>query len=57
VFGKLRVYWLEQVENRERRAVEVQVTVDGLKRLKVWVKAKDFALKIYQELLPLVPAE
>ena len=57
MFGKLRVYWLEQVENRERRAVEVQVTVDGLKRLKVWVKAKDFALKIFQELLPLVPAE
>ncbi len=33
------------------------MTVDGLKRLKVWVKAKDFALKIYQELLPLLPAE
>ena len=33
------------------------MTVDGLKRLKFWVKAKDFFLKIYQELLPLLPAE
>jgi four helix bundle protein len=33
------------------------VSVEGLKRLKVWVKAKDFALKIYQELLPLLPPE
>jgi len=33
------------------------MTVEGLKRLKVWVKAKDFALKIYDQVLPLLPAE
>jgi len=33
------------------------VTVEGLERLKVWVKAKDFALKIHDQLLPLLPAE
>lgn len=33
------------------------MTVEGLKRLKVWVKAKDFAIKIYTQVLPLLPAE
>lgn len=33
------------------------MTVEGLKRLKVWVKAKDFALGIYDQVLPLLPAE
>lgn len=33
------------------------MTVEGLKRLKVWVKAKDFALKIYQQVLPVLPSE
>ena len=33
------------------------MTVEGLKRLKVWVKAKDFALKIYDQVLPLLPPE
>ena len=33
------------------------MTVDGLKRLKVWVKAKEFAVKIYEQILPLLPPE
>jgi len=33
------------------------VSVQGLKRLKVWVRAKDFALKIYEQILPLLPPE
>lgn len=33
------------------------MTVAGLKRLKVWLKAKDFALNIYKEVLPLLPSE
>ncbi|MBI3737992.1 MAG: four helix bundle protein [Chloroflexi bacterium] len=33
------------------------MSVDGLKRLKVWVRAKDFALAIYQQVLPLLPPE
>ncbi|MBI1794279.1 MAG: four helix bundle protein [Chloroflexi bacterium] len=33
------------------------MSVDGLKRLKVWVRAKDFGLAIYQQVLPLLPAE
>lgn len=33
------------------------MTVAGLKRLKVWLKAKDFALNIYKEVLPLLPVE
>jgi four helix bundle protein len=37
--------------------LEVKVSVQGLKRLKVWVRAKDFALKIYEQLLPLLPPE
>jgi four helix bundle protein len=33
------------------------MSVDGLKRLKVWVKAKTFAIEVYQQVLPLLPAE
>jgi four helix bundle protein len=33
------------------------MSVEGLKRLKVWGRAKDFALKIYEKTLPLLPAE
>jgi four helix bundle protein len=33
------------------------MSVDGLKRLKVWARAKDFALKIYKQALPLLPSE
>lgn len=33
------------------------MSVDGLKRLKVWEKAKDFAVKIYKQVLPLLPQE
>ena len=33
------------------------MSVEGLKRLKVWVRAKDFALGIYSQVLPLLPPE
>ena len=33
------------------------MSVQGLKRLQVWARAKDFALKIYGQILPLLPAE
>ena len=33
------------------------MSVDGLKRLKVWERAKDFAVKIYKLVLPLLPQE
>ena len=33
------------------------MTVEGLKRINVWGKAKDFALKIYSQVLPLLPVE
>jgi four helix bundle protein len=33
------------------------MSVDGLKRLKVWARTKDFALKIYKQTLPLLPSE
>ncbi len=33
------------------------MSVQGLKRLKVWVRTKDFALTIYKSVLPLLPAE
>jgi four helix bundle protein len=33
------------------------MSVQGLKRLQVWVRAKDFALVIYRRVLPLLPAE
>jgi four helix bundle protein len=33
------------------------MTVEGLKRLKVWGKANNFALKIYKQILSLLPVE
>jgi len=33
------------------------MSVQGLNRLEVWRRAKDFALKIYREVLPLLPTE
>ena len=33
------------------------MSVQGLKRLQVWVRAKDYALKVYQRVLPLLPSE
>ena len=33
------------------------MSVQGLKRLKVWVRSKDFALTIYEQILPLLPPE
>lgn len=33
------------------------MTVEGIKQLKVWVRAKDFALKVYTEALPVLPVE
>jgi four helix bundle protein len=33
------------------------MTTTGLERLNTWVKAKEFALKIYSQILPLLPAE
>ncbi len=31
------------------------MSVEGLKRLKVWTRANDFALKVYAQVLPLLP--
>jgi four helix bundle protein len=33
------------------------MTLEGLRRLKVWVKAQDFAHMIYSQVLPLLPPE
>ncbi len=33
------------------------MSIEGLSRLKVWVRAKDFALTIYKKVLPLLPSE
>jgi four helix bundle protein len=33
------------------------MSVQGLKRLEVWKRAKNFALKVYREVLPLLPPE
>ena len=33
------------------------MSVQGLRRLQVWVRAKDFALEIYKRVLPLLPPE
>src|SRR3972149_850985 len=33
------------------------MSVQGLKRLEVWKRAKDFALTIYREVLPILPSE
>ena len=31
------------------------MSVEGLQRLEVWKRAKDFALRIYRDVLPLLP--
>ncbi len=31
--------------------------INGLERLETWQKAKEFALRVYREVLPLLPAE
>ena len=33
------------------------MSIEGLNRLKVWVRAKAFAVSIYKKVLPLLPAE
>ena len=33
------------------------MSLEGLNRLKVWVRAKDFAVSIYSKILPLLPSE
>src|SRR3990172_7951616 len=33
------------------------MSIQGLKRLQVWVRAKDFAIRIYKNVLPALPAE
>src|SRR3990172_11435163 len=33
------------------------MSIQGLKRLQVWVRAKDFAIRIYKNVLPLLPAD
>ena len=44
-------------EGDEEDDEEEESESEGLKRLKVWVKAKDFALQIYSQVLPLLPTE
>jgi four helix bundle protein len=36
---------------------ENKMSIQSLKRLQVWARAKDFALKIYKQVLPLLPPE
>ena len=33
------------------------MSIQSLKKLQVWVRAKDFGLKIYKQVVPLLPAE
>jgi four helix bundle protein len=33
------------------------MSIQGLKKLQVWVRAKDYAVKIYKQVLPLLPSE
>lgn len=33
------------------------MSIQGLKRLQVWVRAKDYAIRIYKGVLPLLPAD
>jgi four helix bundle protein len=33
------------------------MSLEGLNRLKVWVKAKEFAVSVYKKILPLLPPE
>lgn len=47
----------EQREEIGEQLLEAKMSVEGLNRLKVWVRAKDFALTIYKRVLPLLPAD
>jgi four helix bundle protein len=33
------------------------MSIQGLKKLQVWVRAKDYAIKVYKQALPLLPPE
>lgn len=33
------------------------MSIQGLKKLQVWVRAKDYAVKVYKQVLPLLPSE
>ena len=33
------------------------MSIQGLKKLQVWVRAKDYAVRIYKQVLPLLPTE
>ena len=33
------------------------MSIQGLKKLQVWVRAKDYAVKVYKQVLPLLPLE
>jgi four helix bundle protein len=33
------------------------MSIQGLKRLQVWVRAKDFGITVYKKVLPLLPAD
>jgi four helix bundle protein len=33
------------------------MSIQGLQRLEVWCRSKDFALRIYRKVLPLLPSE
>jgi four helix bundle protein len=33
------------------------MSIQGLKKLQVWVRGKDYAVRIYKQVLPLLPAE
>ncbi len=33
------------------------MSIQGLKRLQVWVKAKDFGIRMYKNVLPMLPAD
>ena len=33
------------------------MSIQGLKKLQVWVRAKDYAVKVYKQVLPLLPPE
>jgi len=33
------------------------MSIQGLKKLQIWVRAKDYAVKVYKQVLPLLPPE
>ena len=33
------------------------MSIQGLKKLQVWVRAKDYAVRVYKQVLPLLPPE